>query len=121
MALTRAVSQFSWVAARQGKVHFTMMQDGNEASSVGSAMALGKGVDFILPYARDLGAVMAMGMTTREVMLNLLGKAEDPNGGGRNLPLPLWLTPPGDCQSGQPSGPTGTYCGGHSAGLQAAE
>lgn len=87
MSLTRAVSQFSWVAARQGKVHFTMMQDGNEASSVGSAMALRKGVDFILPYARDLGAVMAMGMTTREVMLNLLGKAEDPNGGGRNLPL----------------------------------
>ena len=87
MSLTRAISQFSWVAARQGKVHFTMMQDGNEASSLGSAMALREGVDFILPYARDLGAVLAMGMTTREVMLNLLGKAEDPSGGGRNLPF----------------------------------
>lgn len=86
MSLTRAISDFSIISTRQGKLHFTVMQDGNEALAIGSAMALRSGTDFIVPYIRDLPAVLLQGMTTREVMLNLLGKAEDPNGGGRNMP-----------------------------------
>src|SRR5690606_42134900 len=49
----------------------------------GAAWALRPGVDWLLPYYRDLGVVLAIGMTPRDYLLALLAKAEDPNSGGR--------------------------------------
>ncbi|MFQ6026649.1 MAG: thiamine pyrophosphate-dependent dehydrogenase E1 component subunit alpha [Dehalococcoidia bacterium] len=87
MALARTLSGKAWLLNRQGKVFFTMPCDGQEAADVGSAYALRAGIDLLLPYARDLGAILTLGMTSREVMLNLLARAEDPNGGGRQMPM----------------------------------
>jgi len=87
MARARTISQRAWLLTRQGRVLFTMPCDGQEAADVGSAYALRAGTDFVVPYARDLGAVLVLGMTPREVMLNLFARAEDPNSGGRQMPM----------------------------------
>ena len=45
------------------------------------------GANFIVPYARSLGAVLVKGMNTQEVMLNMFGKAADPHSGGRQMTM----------------------------------
>ena len=87
MLLARAISEKSWLLTRQGRVLFTMPCDGQEAADVAGAYALDLGTDFIVPYARSLGAMLVKGMTTQEVMLNMFGKAGDPNSGGRQMPM----------------------------------
>jgi len=59
---------------------------GQEAAQVGSAFALRRGHDIVLPYYRDVGVVLAMGMTPYEVMLNGFARPDDPNSGGRQMP-----------------------------------
>ena len=86
MLLARAISEKSWLLTRQGRVLFSMPCDGQEAADVASAYALDTVTDFIVPYARSLGAMLVKGMTTQEVMLNMFGKAADPNSGGRQMP-----------------------------------
>jgi 2-oxoisovalerate dehydrogenase E1 component alpha subunit len=87
MVLAREISRKAWLLNRQGRVLFTMPCDGQEAADVGSAYALRPGSDFVLPYARDLPALLVLGMTPREVMLNCFARAEDPNSGGRQMPM----------------------------------
>ncbi len=86
MALARAVDDRMWILNRQGRAPVVYSSNGHEAAQVGSAFALNRGEDWIVPYYRDLALVLAYGMTPREVMLHLLGKAEDPNSGGRQMP-----------------------------------
>jgi 2-oxoisovalerate dehydrogenase E1 component alpha subunit len=87
MLLARTLSERAWLLTRQGRVFFTMPCDGQEAGDVGSAFALDRTKDFIVPYARDLAAMLVKGMTARDVMLNLFAKAADPNSGGRQMPM----------------------------------
>lgn len=87
MVLARTISEKALLLNRQGRVLFTMACDGQEAADVGSAYALRPGVDFLVPYARDLAALLVLGMTPREVMLNLFARADDPSGGGRQMPM----------------------------------
>ena len=87
MVLARTISHKAWLLSRQGKVMFSMAGDGQEAADVGSAWTLQPGTDLLVPYARDLAAVLVMGMTTREIMLNLFARADDPNSGGRQMPM----------------------------------
>ncbi len=87
MLLARAISEKSWLLTRHGRVLFSMPCDGQEAADVASAYALDAQTDFIVPYARSLGAMLVKGMTSQEVMLNMFGKAADPNSGGRQMPM----------------------------------
>ncbi len=87
MLLARAISEKSWLLTRQGRVLFSMPCDGQEAADVASASALDVVGDFIVPYARSLGAMLVKGMTPLEIMLNMFGKAADPNSGGRQMPM----------------------------------
>ena len=87
MLLARAISEKSWLLTRQGRVLFSMPCDGQEAADVASAYALDAAIDFIVPYARSLGAMLVKGMTSQEVILNMFGKAADPNSGGRQTPM----------------------------------
>jgi 2-oxoisovalerate dehydrogenase E1 component alpha subunit len=71
---------------RQGKAPFAITGQGQEACQVGSAFTIQAGTDWVLPYYRDFGVVLAVGMTAREIMLGYFGKADDPSSGGRQMP-----------------------------------
>ena len=86
MCLSRALFERMWLMQRGGKSPFIVTGEGQEGVQVGSAYAMNRDLDFFLPYYRDLGVVLVAGMTPREVMLNLLARAADPSGGGRQLP-----------------------------------
>ena len=87
MLLARSISKKSWLLTRQGRVLFSMPCDGQEAADVASAYALDIRNDLIVPYARSIGAMLVKGMTALEVMLNMFGKSDDPNSGGRQMPM----------------------------------
>lgn len=86
MLLARRLDERQWVMNRMGKAPFVISCQGHEAAQVGCAWALERGKDFTLPYYRDLGVVLTMGMTPREVMLDFFGRAEGPSSGGRQMP-----------------------------------
>ena len=87
MLLTRSLDERIWRLNRQGKVPFAIPARGQEAAQVGSACALRRGTDVALPYPRDLGVVLVLGMTPLEVLLSAFARAADPSSGGRQLPL----------------------------------
>lgn len=86
MLLARRIDERMWLLNRSGKIPFVISCQGHEAAQVGAAFALNREEDYVLPYYRDLGVVLAFGMTTKEIMLSGFAKAEDPNSGGRQMP-----------------------------------
>src|SRR3954467_2212185 len=86
MLLARKIDERMWLLNRAGKIPFVISCQGQEAAQVGAAFALNREKDYVLPYYRDLGVVLAFGMTTTELMLSAFAKAEDPNSGGRQMP-----------------------------------
>lgn len=86
MVLTRALSSRMWILNRMGKAAFCITGDGQEAAQIGSAYALRAGRDFVLPYYRDLGVALTIGMTPEELLLAVLARAADPSSGGRQMP-----------------------------------
>lgn len=67
MLLTRLVDGCAWTAYQQGYLGFVASCRGHEAAQVGSALCIEVGQDFTLPYYRDLGVVLTIGMTAEEV------------------------------------------------------
>jgi 2-oxoisovalerate dehydrogenase E1 component alpha subunit len=59
---------------------------GHEAAQVGCLEPLQIGLDYILPYYRDLAAMVAAGMPVEAIFLNQLSRATDPISGGRMRP-----------------------------------
>jgi 2-oxoisovalerate dehydrogenase E1 component alpha subunit len=47
---------------------------------------LQRGKDWFLPYYRDLGMIVTLGVTPREVMMQHFAKKDDPSSGGRQMP-----------------------------------
>jgi len=86
MLTARAVDQKAWNLSRSGKVRFIIPGQGQEGCQVGSAWAIRAGHDIVLPYYRDFGVVLTLGMTAHEVMLAVLARPDDPNSGGRQMP-----------------------------------
>jgi 2-oxoisovalerate dehydrogenase E1 component alpha subunit len=86
MLLARTIDEREWMLNRQGKIPFVVSCQGQEATQVGMALALRPGIDHVLPYYRDIGLVLALGMTPYELFLNLFAKDDDPNSGGRQMP-----------------------------------
>ncbi|WP_046173788.1 thiamine pyrophosphate-dependent dehydrogenase E1 component subunit alpha [Domibacillus indicus] len=86
MLLARRLDERMWLLNRSGKIPFVVSGQGQEAAQIGAAFALNRDQDYILPYYRDFGMVLAFGMTVKELMLASFAKAEDPNSGGRQMP-----------------------------------
>lgn len=86
MLLARRLNERMLALNRQGRAPFVIAGVGQEAAQVGAAMSLKKGIDYVAPYYRDLGVNLVLSMTAREAMLNLLGKRDDPNSHGRQMP-----------------------------------
>ncbi len=86
MTLARALDERAWILNRSGRVHFVISAQGHEGAEAGACAALVPGRDWLVPYYRSMTAVLAFGMTPREIMLLQFGKAADPGSGGRQMP-----------------------------------
>ncbi|WP_054636445.1 thiamine pyrophosphate-dependent dehydrogenase E1 component subunit alpha [Thalassobacillus sp. C254] len=86
MLMARKIDERMWLLNRAGKIPFVISCQGQEAAQVGAAMALDREKDYALPYYRDMGVVLAFGMTAKDLMMSGFAKAEDPNSGGRQMP-----------------------------------
>jgi 2-oxoisovalerate dehydrogenase E1 component alpha subunit len=72
MLLTRMVDNYACKLYLQGQIAFAATCCGHEAAQVGSAACIEIGEDFTLPYYRDLGVVLTIGMTPYEVFRTYL-------------------------------------------------
>jgi len=72
MLFTRIVDDYTWKLHTQGFIDFVASCRGHEAAQVGSAVCIEVGKDFTLPYYRDLGVVLTIGMTPHEVFRTYL-------------------------------------------------
>lgn len=86
MLLSRRLDERAWALHRQGKIAFHISGMGHEATQVGAAFAIHRGVDYVHPYYRDLALVLAIGVTPTDFMMSLYGKPGDPSSGGRQMP-----------------------------------
>jgi 2-oxoisovalerate dehydrogenase E1 component alpha subunit len=66
------VDECAWKLYEQGRIGFAASSRGHEAAQVGSALCIEVGKDFTLPYYRDLGVVLTIGMTSYEVLRTYL-------------------------------------------------
>ena len=74
MLLARKLDERMWLLNRSGKIPFVISCQGQEAAQVGAAFALDREKDYVLPYYRDMGVVLAFGMTAKDLMLSGLQK-----------------------------------------------
>jgi 2-oxoisovalerate dehydrogenase E1 component len=86
MVLTRRLDDRMWALNRQGRAPFVVSSSGHEASQVGSAAALDKHHDWALPYYRDAGVALTLGLSLEELFLGVFSKEDDPNSAGRQMP-----------------------------------
>jgi 2-oxoisovalerate dehydrogenase E1 component alpha subunit len=86
MVTARLIDEASLRQNRMGRAPFVVPVSGHEGCQIGTAWALRRGTDIWLPYYRDLGVVLAAGMTPYEIFLGLFAKADDPSSGGRQMP-----------------------------------
>jgi 2-oxoisovalerate dehydrogenase E1 component len=109
----RVLDQKIWALNRMGKAAFVVSGQGHEGAQVGSAWALQAGHDIVLPYYRDTGVMLALGMSVEQILLAVLARADDPNSGARQMPN-HWGWPAGNVITG--SSPIATQLP-HAAGL----
>jgi 2-oxoisovalerate dehydrogenase E1 component len=79
----RAFDERMWLLNRTGRIAFVMPHQGHEAAQVGAGLAVKPGVDWVVPYYRDISLSLVMGMTLEELMMGFFSRAADPSTGGR--------------------------------------
>ena len=85
MRLNRSIEEKLVNLYRQGKIVGGLYRSlGQEATSVGSAYALKKG-DILGPLIRNLGSVLVMGYSPRDVFTQYMGRATSPSGGKEGI------------------------------------
>ena len=83
MRTGRMFDERMWLLNRSGQVAFVMPHQGHEAAQVGAGLAVERGVDWVVPYYRDISLSLVMGMTLEELMMGFFSRAADPSTGGR--------------------------------------
>ena len=83
MRTGRAFDERMWLLNRTGRIAFVMPHQGHEAAQVGAGLAVKPGVDWVVPYYRDISLSLVMGMTLEELMMGFFSRAADPSTGGR--------------------------------------
>jgi 2-oxoisovalerate dehydrogenase E1 component len=71
---------------KQGKSFFHMSPAGHEAIQIACALEFNKGKDWAFPYYRDLGFMIATGISMNDIFMHMLAKKDEPMSGGRQLP-----------------------------------
>jgi 2-oxoisovalerate dehydrogenase E1 component alpha subunit len=85
MLMQRTLENRGFQLNRQGKIPFASASEGHEAVQAGAAMAFVRGKDILVPYYRDLGLALGIGLTPYEVLLSLFARAAD-HSAGRQFP-----------------------------------
>jgi 2-oxoisovalerate dehydrogenase E1 component alpha subunit len=86
LLMARLLDEAALRQNRMGRAPFVVPVAGHEGCQVGTAWAMRRGTDIWLPYYRDVGVVLAAGMTPYEIFLGIFAKADDPSSGGRQMP-----------------------------------
>ncbi len=86
MLLARRLDDRMWALNRQGRAPFVVSSSGHEACQVASAFAMDRSTDWALPYYRDVGMVLAWGMSPRDLLLGVFSRRDDPSSGGHQMP-----------------------------------
>ena len=87
MFSARALDNKILIMLKQNKGFFHMGCSGHEAAQVAAALTINEGGYWSYPYYRDGAYTLALGMTPRDHLLAFLGRAADPNSGGRQMPM----------------------------------
>ena len=85
MLAQRTLENRGFQLNRQGKVPFASASEGHEAVQAGAAMAFERGKDVLVPYYRDLGLDLGIGLTPYQVLLSLFAREAD-HSAGRQFP-----------------------------------
>lgn len=85
MLMHRRLETRGFELNRQGKIPFASAGEGHEAVQAGAAMAFERGKDILVPYYRDLGLDIGVGLSPYEVLLSLFARAAD-HSAGRQFP-----------------------------------
>jgi 2-oxoisovalerate dehydrogenase E1 component alpha subunit len=85
MVMQRTLENRGFQLNRQGKIPFASASEGHEAVQAGAAMAFEREKDILVPYYRDLGLALGVGVTPYEVLLSLFARAAD-HSAGRQFP-----------------------------------
>jgi len=86
MIRSRELSDRMFALNRQGRAAFAFTGQGHEAAQVGSAYAIKRGTDWVLPYYRDVGVMIALGMTPHDILLGLFARPRSQFRAGRQMP-----------------------------------
>lgn len=86
MLLARKFDERGILLQRSGKITFHISGIGQETAQVAAAFALDRERDYFLPYYRDYGFVLSVGLTVKDLLLASFAKAEDISSGGRQMP-----------------------------------
>ena len=87
MLSARELDKKILIMLKQNKGFFHMGCSGHEAAQVAAALTINEGRDWSYPYYRDGAYTLALGMTPKDHFLAFLGRAADPNSGGRQMPM----------------------------------
>lgn len=87
MVLARLIDDKTITLYKQNKCHFQISCAGHEAIQVAAAHVFRSGQDWFYPYYRDMGLVVALGMTPEQLLMNAMNKVQDPNSHGRMMPM----------------------------------
>ena len=86
MVTARLCDEAQFRLNRQGKAPFVVPVSGHEGCQIGTAWPFQKEKDIFVPYYRDMGVCLVVGMTPRDVFLGVFGKRDDPSSGARQMP-----------------------------------
>jgi len=85
MITARALDEAEIRLIRQQKVFFQVSAAGHEAVQAAAGLLLHAGTDWFFPYYRDRTLCLALGVSPLDMLLQSMGKRDDPSSGGREM------------------------------------